>query len=258
MNNDVKLCSGHMHDGARPFLYGFGAAIAGIFFAATYFEDFLEIAATGLIALSLTVVVNSYLEQNRDAIWNKKESPAEANTLITLRIAGLFFGIFAAALLLQTFAPDYFLIPETDLDEAYRNQFKELLLFNLTVFFGGAIFSIFYRAGGLVTILAWNAMHWSNAILNYIREISETAGMLAACLTSLALIPHLVTEVIAYVIAGMVGIFLSKALFKYNVFSDQFLQVARACVFLLLIALAILTCSVSLEIYLAQSVFHAF
>ena len=52
----------------KPFFAGFGAGTAGLFFANTYFQDFLEIAATGLIALSLSVVLNEYLEDNRRAI----------------------------------------------------------------------------------------------------------------------------------------------------------------------------------------------
>jgi uncharacterized membrane protein SpoIIM required for sporulation len=79
-----------------------------------------------------------------------------------------------------------------------------------------------------------------------------------AAFVSCSLLPHLLFEAVAYVLAGMVGIFLSKALFKYPIFSDEFSRVAQACVFLLIISCALLALSVALEIYLAQSVFHSF
>ena len=61
----------------------------------------------------------------------------------------------------------------------------------------GMFFCTIYRAGGLIIILAWNAIHWSNSISSYIYEISESAGLLFAALVSLALLPHLLLEVIA-------------------------------------------------------------
>lgn len=151
-----------------------------------------------------------------------------------------------------------FYAPELDPDAAYRNQFSELLRFNFTVLFGGTVFSMLYRAGGLVTILAWNAINWSNSISSYVLEISDSVGTAFAALVSLSLLPHLILEVVAYVIAGMVGIFISKAVFKYKILSDEFSQVAKACMVLLLAASVTLLLSVTSEIFLAQYVFQKF
>ena len=99
-----------------------------------------------------------------------------------------------------------------DLNSVFRNEFLSLLGFNLKVLVVGFLLSALYRGGGLVLILSWNAFDWALALSGYARSIAESFGVLQSLVLLLGLSPHLALEAISYVVAGMAGVFLSKAI----------------------------------------------
>ena len=81
--------------------------------------------------------------------------------------------------------------------------------------------------------------------------------MTNAALTFAAILPHLILEALAYVIAGLAGVFISIAILKYAIGSSELHRVSVACLTLLSVALAVLLLATATEIYFGQEIFHA-
>ena len=101
-------------------------------------------------------------------------------------------------------------------------------------------------------ILGWNALNWSESIYQFVAASTGETGVISRLFLSAALLPHLITEVLAYVLAGMAGIFLSTAFAKYKLSSWEFFRVSRACVIILIAAAITLSAAAALEIWVAQ------
>jgi uncharacterized membrane protein SpoIIM required for sporulation len=113
------------------------------------------------------------------------------------------------------------------------------------------LFSLFYRRGGLLLIICWNASVWG-VVFSYLAFCLTTGPNLVKALHTLLTIYlsvfiHLILESLAYILAGMSGLFLSKASIKY--FSDQVKlnRVVRAVIILLVLSLLLIALSALIE-----------
>lgn len=232
----------------------FGLLALGI--SGLYFPKVMEMTACALFAVSLSSFLNTALETNRIGIWEKQDSPFRVNKKLALEFTAIFAGMFVAASLLQILAPKSFLPEVSSIEEAFRNEFWPLYKHNLFVLMACILIAFLYRAGGLAIILSWNAIHWSTTLTVYLLHINENQGFVRSATVGVALLPHLILEVIGYVLAGMAGTFFSKGLFKYSLSSLELHRVSWACVVLLISSLILLLLGNTSEIYLAQPVFH--
>lgn len=237
----------------KPALYGIAATLLASIIAIKYFSGHETMAICAFIAIGLGSFMDEILSFNRDAIWGGKLLPRVANNKLALEITSICLGIFIAALTLYISA-GYF--DKTDFSELYKNNFKELFLYNLKVLVISSIIAFLYRASGIVLILSWNAINWAEAIAQYLSLTSTTAGFEWSAFLAVALLPHLISEALSYILGGMAGLFLSKAVFKYKLNSQEFNQVYKACIKLYCISLLVLLIAVLLEINLAQPIFH--
>ena len=240
----------------HPFLKASASTALALFIAARYFQEVLPMAASALIALSLVGLMHEFLEDNRIAIWEQKNDSHQVNELLARRIATIFFGIFATAGVLQILYPAGVIAQSTPLALAFRNSLVPLLLHNLAVLSVFIFLAALYRAGGLVVVLAWNALHWSQTLVGYLEIIIERDGVIRGLIVGVTLLPHLIFESVSYIIAGMSGVFLSKAFAKYSLSSPQFQQVSKATLGLMLASLVLILIAALFEIYLAQPIFH--
>ena len=67
----------------------------------------------------------------------------------------------------------------------------------------------------------------------------------------LAILPHLTLEVLAYVLAAMSGVFLSKAVVKYDLGSTSFERVRGAVLTLAFLSMALILLAAALESFFA-------
>ncbi len=239
----------------RPFAYGGVAAIAALFTADYFFPEVRGMAACALITFGLAPHLSVLLEANRSRIWDEKLSPWKANRILVLEFIAIFFGIFAVAA-----GAHFFTSPAAvgrAFDEAYRNSVGDLYYHNTAVLSAGFFLALAYRAAGLTLVLSWNALHWAETLAVYLVRVGMSSGVNTSVWLSGALIPHLLLEVLAYVMAGMAGVFLSKALCKYSWISPPFRRVAWASITLLTISLGALGLAAAAEVYIAQPVFAA-
>ncbi|MEY4668223.1 MAG: hypothetical protein RL518_922 [Pseudomonadota bacterium] len=206
-------------------------------------------ATAALIALSLTTLTQRHLDDNRIAIWERKRSSYRANLDLALYFLKVFVAIFIVSCAFEAMlmAPARSLAWQVP---RYRNEFASLFAHNCGVLLACALLALVYGSGALTLVLTWNALNWSQSLMPVLSQSAESYS--ARLVGSVALLPHLVCEVLGYVLAGMVGVFMGKALMKYKPLSTEFYLVSRACVVLLVFSLGALLLGSAFEVYLAS------
>lgn len=230
-----------------------GSTLLGLGISALFFREAMLLAATGLTAVALIFQMNNLLNENRDAIWVYRRSSWEANSVLTFKVVSIFMGVFLSTIACQLIAPKYFLVPIAPKGELFGNDPMPLFLHNLRVLVACLLLAFIYRSAGILLVICWNAVNWSTSLLSFIL-FARNAGARHTWFFSTSVLPHLVFEAAAYITAGMTGVFLSKALFKYKLSSEKFFLVSRACVAILLASVGCLWLAMELEVGLAQSV----
>lgn len=235
------------------FAWGAGASLLALALSAFFFWDHLLPAATGLTAVALIFEMNMFLDENRDAIWLEHRSPWIANLVLAWKVVSVFLGVFTVSLLCQALFPTQFFLPVAPKGPLFNNQALPLFLHNLRVLMGGFLLAFIYRSAGILLVISWNGINWATSILSSIQFAGEQ-GIHHAWFFSLAVLPHLILEAAAYVTAGMSGVFLSKALFKYRLSSWKFFRVSRAVVVILMLSVGCLWLAMESEVRFAQGV----
>ena len=213
-----------------------------------YFPSVRVMATAALIALSLTTLTQRYLDENRVAIWERNESPYRANWALALYFLKVFTSIFIVSCVFDAI----FVEPTRSLGwqvPRYRNDVTSLFTHNCGVLLACMLLALVYGSGALTLVLTWNALNWSQSLMPVLTRSAESHA--SRLVSTVGLLPHLVCEVLAYVLAGMVGVFIGKAILKYSVLSSQFYRVSRACVVIMAFSLAALLFGSLFEVYLA-------
>ena len=117
---------------------------------------------------------------------------------------------------------------------------------NLIVIIIAFILSVFYGAGALFLIVL-NASIFAGFIFYVIREIGNAFSVL-----SLFLI-HLVPELSGFLLAAIAGGVVSRAIMKERFGSDEFRNIMRDALVLLLIAVGLIIISAFLEVFVSAS-----
>jgi len=239
---------------------GIVVAVLGSFFAAWLFPNEAGIVAVFLAAVATTDSIERLLLWNRELIQSKKVTPARANGRIALRLMSLFIGatigfsIFALAL------------PLEEVEGLYVHQLKELAnqdfanmgfghpgdiaLHNIYVLLFFFIIALPFRQGGVMLAIAWNASVWGATFAFLARNwaATDTIGSIEAYFRVLgACGPHLLFEAVAFVCAGVAGVFLSKAFLRYAIESEAFGSVLTSVSMLLLTGLVLVLIGAVLE-----------
>jgi hypothetical protein len=215
-----------------------------------YFPNARIMASAALIAISLTTLTQRKLDENRIAIWEEKHSPYQANLALAGYFLTVFTAIFLVALIFDAVWLDRWQAAPR-IAPRYRNQFLPLFAHNSGVLLACGLLPLVYGSGALTLVLTWNALNWSQSLSPVL--LYSDHSLFARTLYAASLLPHLVCEVLAYVLAGMAGTFFGKALLKYNLLSMEFHRVSRACVVIILFSLSALLLGSLFEVHLAGS-----
>lgn len=218
------------------------------FISSIFFPNMQVLGATALCGIGLRPLVDRMLEMNRQSIWDEKISPWKANDKLALQILTLFFTIFSISGGLEfVFGKTQALTNITP----FQFSYTELFLHNLSVLTAGIVLSVLFSSGGLILILSWNALHWSTSFLHYLSQFHQESNSLWTLVSASTWIPHLLFEIVAYVLAGLSGVFFSKAIVKYPIYSNELRRVSVACLLLLFIGVLVLALAAELELRLA-------
>ncbi len=234
--------------------------VLGISMGFLLFPEEAGLVGVFLIALSQGRTVNVLLERNRSEIWEGRSTPGAAN----FKLAKCLFVIFIGILL--TYAMATLFVPDAGLDKLFERQIGDyagqsvdgmvfsdvgdILGHNMIVLLACFLFSLLYRHGGMLFILAWNASVWG-VVFSYLArsapDITKAGSIFFATKFFLSIFPHLLLEALAYIFIAMAGVFVSKALQKYEPGSTKFNQVSIAAIKIALLSILTLIAAGGLE-----------
>lgn len=244
------------------FLFGASAlsTAACVLLGNLLFPGAAGLVAVALVAFSLLSEMVLVLEENREAIWVRRRPPREANLRLAAKLLAAFLGMFLG------FAAMAFLLPEETARTAFAAQiagrdrvgivgvdFGEpwaLLTHNGIVLVGCFLFGLFFRAGGALLVLGWNASVWG-AVYGVLSRGQPSGGAWYAARVALATGPHIALESSAYVLAAIAGIFVSKGIAKHGLDSNAFWRVAWSSLSLLVMGLGVVAAAAWAEALLA-------
>jgi len=250
---------------SRLFAASLGAAIVGVATSHVLFPTEAGVISVFLTSFSLLHIVNNLFELNRREIWEEIASPYKANRMLGLALLAVFlgilsgYGLFAAVLnpdaaraLLSEQLGDFQDIKRGfGLAQIHFGSFSEILRHNFSVLLVVLLFSLLFRAGGLLLIVAWNASSWGSVFGFIARTVLSGLGLRDGLLPLLAsylgFSLHLVLESAGYVLCAMAGLFMSKAFTKYFFDFKRFVRVTRASVLIFAFALFLIVLSAFFE-----------
>ncbi len=224
-----------------------------------------------LVAFAQARTVEVLLDRNRDEVWGGKIPTAQANLRLAMSLFTLFMGILGTYALVTLVVPDERLIGLFErqiggygghsITDVVFDDLGAVIGHNVIVLVACFLFSLIYRHGGMLLVLAWNASAWG-VVFPYIARTApdqSTGGAVVYFFKSFASIfPHLFLEAIAYILIAMAGVFLSKSLQKYELGSKPFNQVAMAVARIGALALAVLVTASVVEAMVAPALIDLF
>lgn len=159
----------------------------------------------------------------------------------------MFLGIFLAYGLITMVLPDYavqkLFLPQLRVAGLHgfastSSQLLGLLLNNLLVFTVCFILSFVYGAGS-VLFLTWNASVWGVVILFIFKQDFNLSfdSFFELIKSNFVILPHMVTEALAYISAAIVGGVVSKAVLREKLFSKEFKHIVTDALIFLVIGL---------------------
>jgi len=241
-------------------------ATVGIGFGFVLFPSEASIIGVFLIAMGQSGTVRVLLDRNRDDIWSGKVPPTRANMQLALRLLVLFVGALA------TYAVATLVVPLDRVQDLFGRQlggfagqslttlrfgnFGAILGHNMLVMLACLLFSLAYRHGGMLLVLAWNASVWGSVFAYIARTaVLQSGGSLAGYVvrSMICILPHLLLEALGYVLIAMAGVFASKALVKYRLESDALHTVIRAAAGIAAVALCCVFLAALTESFVAQT-----
>ena len=248
----------------RLFLESLGTAALALVAAWLLFRDKAGLVSIFLMTLAQSQRVETLLQRNSRQIWSGAISSGRANR----ELAQVFFYQFAATFLL-------FWCASASMNAGFRQMFfpyqvdqlsmrmllsldfgtlRGLFYHNSLVLLAFMIGAFLYRGGGVYLILSWNASVWGVVLgMIYAHWFHTHTNPLPGIGAMLAILPHLLTEAFGYVLGGMAGVFLSKAMAKYSTSSPEFRQVLRSVLRIGALAVAFVGLGAALEAIVAPA-----
>ena len=260
---DIRYNTGRFGNGL-VFLETVVVSVLGIVSGFILFPSEASLIGVFLIAFGQARTVEVLLDRNRDEIWNGFKTPARANFRLAASLLTMFMGIlasYAAAALvvpndafLELFGRQVGDYGGHSITEVMFDDFSGILAHNVVVLVICFVFALVYRHGGMLLVLAWNASVWG-VVFPYVARTAPDltpGGPAVYFAKSFACIfPHLSLEAAAYTLVAMAGVFLSKAVQKYNVGSERFTKVGGSVVRLAALSLVLLVAACAVEALVA-------
>lgn len=249
----------------RVLLEAILATLLSLYITRALADEHAGVISIFLTAAGLTYRFNDLLLENRDNIYVHQWPSVKTNSRTAWRVLAMFIGMagaycMAAALLepkavFETFgfALDSARIREDSILTRRFGGALALLGHNALVLVGFLVLSFVYWSYGALLSLTWNGCIWGVVLTMLIRRglSSSQAPVTFVAIAGLAVLPHLLLEALAYLLAALSGIFFSKAVSKYSFSDPVFLSVCRASGLLLLLGFGVLVISAVLESTLA-------
>lgn len=260
------------------FLFGFSYVFIGYLLAGFFFGNVsvaMLFLATLLIVPSLIKLLE--VEEKRESFYGLRHFFKEHKDLLEAYIF-LFLGVFAGYAVLgfavssESFMSIFefqlnFLQNQQGLSSEVIEQFLSkplvpsienvagVLQNNIIVMLICFALSVFYGAGAIF-LITLNASVFASFVVYVSNYLSDKASQTFIIMGFFMI--HMVPEISGFLLAAIAGGVLSKALTRERVASDNFRNVFKDALLLLLIACALVTLAAFLEVYVTTYLFHNF
>lgn len=222
-----------------------------------------------LVSASLMRRIRQLRDENSYNIWIRHRGGWPSNLLSAVSILGIFLGLFVANLLFawlihvlgssqqwESFFDFLLRTQHLHANKPLTARFSSLggiLVNNLLVLVTTLLLVVVYRAYGLMLAISWNACIWAVVLFYVFRQALQhtklsTGSFLLRSVA--AILPHLVLEALAYILAALAALFLSQAFSQYKFSDIRFRQVTRAAGTLLILSGAAVVLAALTEIFL--------
>ena len=219
------------------------------------------------------IVYPAFQRHARDS-WQRPGAARGANVRLALNLSMLFLGVacgYALLPLLMGVTTYGGLI--NGADELLRNErsvlahmhfhgVAEIWLHNIRVFTIFLLVGLIFRYLGILFVIIYNASLWGLLYAGAIEGslfAEETTGWQVLGFV-LCMVPHVIGEIAAYVIAAMAGVFFARLISRYRLLSPKLIPIAQSILFLVGVGLVVLTAAALIEglvaDYLSDLVFH--
>jgi len=240
---------------------GLWLALFGSAFAVWLFPAEASLVAVFLVAIASVDSVERLLEDNRRAIYQENARPLRANLRICGRLLALFGGTTVGFSVLAVVLPldlvellfskqiaDYgAAFPAMEFGSA--GALLQANLFVLLFFF---VIALFFRQGGVMLAVAWNAGVWGATCGWLARTWDEGPPMVEALFrVAGTTLPHLALEASGFVLAALAGVFLSKGLLRHALDSEPVRSIAQSAAALGVVALGLVVLGAGWEAVVA-------
>lgn len=178
-------------------------------------------------------------QRHAAASWDRKRGPIQANLRLAIELGGLSLGIFLGFALgpLVFGAAGYITAMPgseavaTTIQRAELAALDEITRHNMRVFALFFLVGVFFRYLGILFVIIYNSSIWGLSLGLSIVGHFGGGGLGPGALA--IMLPHVLIEILAYVIAAMAGVFIGRLLLRYRVFSPRLnavsISIAKLC-----------------------------
>jgi uncharacterized membrane protein SpoIIM required for sporulation len=250
----------------RVFVQALLLAGGGIAAASLLFAGASSLVSVFLTAFAQVGTVDALLERNRREIWEEEVPSLVANRRLAVSLLLLFAGTLLAYSLAVSMLPRdrVAILFDRQLEgfvaggiaDVRFGPILRILGHNSLTLLVCFLLAVLYRSGGMLLVLCWNGSVWG-ALFAWLARFGEAPGLgrvAHGVVGAATILPHLVMEGLAYVLAAMGGVFLSKALIKYELDSSAFDQVRRAVLRITVLGAVLVCAAAAVETWLAPRV----
>jgi len=248
---------------AHSFFLGFIYTIIGIFSAQLIFPRSAGLMSVAFASILLIPSLAALLKLETNSLMKKTTlNPLkilQAHKDIIKVYIFLFLGIFTA------YSAISLLYPQAAVSNIFESQLRvagltgnafnvgklgSIIFNNLIVFVVCFILSLSYGAGA-VLFLTWNASVWG-VVFAYVAKLSalQSNAWIGFGSLMLPVLPHLITEALAYVNAAIVGGVVSKAVLREQLGSKKFMMILTDAFVLLLCGVLLVVIAAIIEVRL--------
>lgn len=251
------------------FFMGVAYTILGLFASLIIFPNDPGLVAIGFTSLLILPTLNLILEDEEEKTESKSISDSLKRNRKTYWVylfifLGILFTFSAFSMALPKIATSHFFEQQIQVT-GYSGQAISASEFMTGIFFNNLFITfltfclaLFYGTGGILMI-TWNASVWGTFFGVLARDaVSQYNPFVYFTLVMIAVTPHMILEVSAYIVAAIAGGILSKSLLYTELGSPKSKQLFKKSGILLIISLIFVILGAYVETFLPGSLLSAF
>ncbi|MFW5829296.1 MAG: stage II sporulation protein M [Planctomycetota bacterium] len=202
-------------------------------------------------------------QRHAKSVWSGHEAVWRANRALAVELGSLFLGLaagFALGPMLLGEQAYYQVLPGSQelADPIARLDLApllEILVHNLRVYALFFLIGVVFRYMGILFAIIYNASQWGLVIgVSVVGQsiYQQDGGRLSGLLLVLCLLPHVLLEIVSYVLAAMAGVFISRLVGRYRLFSPRLNRVMLSIYKVLGLGLLVLILAALVESWIDQ------